>query len=194
MGFILEYYRLWKSLNGPTHAAVLLATLISPLAFDLIPGLNDFRWCWHWTCVEWARVFFHVGMWLITIAVIAWARNFDKSGAEEELARLSSSLNGNIDQLRRDHDREISGNRHSIEALLDGLNVLREAIEKQSDMKLPRLPVRIRASASSGAPVMSSRIRTGPPEGWMARLRYFRNLLWLRFRCWFRKWILGKGL
>ena len=194
MGFILEYYRLSKSLNGPTHAMVLLATLISPLAFDLLQGLNNTGWCWHWSCVEWARVFFHVGMWLATIAVIAWARRLDKSSVEEQLARVSSSLSSSISQLREDHERELSGNQSRVEDLHDGLNVLREAIEEQSDMKLPRLPARIRGTISSGIPEMNVCLRTSPPDGWVARLRYFSNLLWLRFHCWFRKWILGKGL
>lgn len=192
MLFILKYIRLFRSLSGPAHSVILLATLLSPLALDFLVGINDFRWCWHWSCFEWTRIFGHIVMWLVSVGVIAKAANADWSRMEKNLHAMSSELNESIRLLSEDHERMITGNRRLVRHLDERVSRMHQALVEEG-IDLPP-PVRfgygdsIRATGSlspaEGFVSPSSR-ETGRIRSWCTRqARHF----WT----WFKKWILAK--
>ena len=170
--------------------AIFLTTVVLPMLIELGFGLVTIGPCWD--CMNLSRGAIYFVTFPIALAVIALASYVNWSKVKKKLNENASELEGSINQLRQDHEKKISRDQNRFDDLHDWVNALRESIEAQSEMKLPVPAARIRGDITSGVPTMSGAPHTRPPEGRMARLRYWRSLLWLRFRSWYRKYIDSK--
>ena len=191
MLFILKYIHLFRSLSGPAHSAILLAALVSPLAVDFGVDFFRFGWCWHWSCLEWTRIATHLGMWLVSVAIIALAGNVDKSRLDKKLSVMSSQLNDSIGLLREDHERKITGTQRHISDLDEWVTAIYHALSEQG----VGLPARMRSADADGvrwSVSIGEAEGEGHPRNILASFRLWVGCQADGLRRWFRKWILAK--
>ena len=193
MLLVLKYIRLARSLSGAEHTVILLASLIFPLGFPFVEGLISVGWCWHWSCVEWARVIFHVGAWLFSVRVIALAGRVGRSRVDAKLNRMSSGLNDSIKLLRDDHERKITGNQRLVRNLDDRVSKIHQALI-EAGIDLP--PPVVSAGGDHARITITGREGEGmaTPPNRLVRFRLMISRHLNRLRRWFLKWVLAKEL
>ena len=192
MLFILKYIRLFRSLSGPAHIVIVLPTLLFPLAFDFLVGINDFRWCWHWSCFEWTRIFVHFVMWLVSVAVIAKADKADWFRMEKNLHAMSSELNESIRLLSEDHERMITENRRAVRHLDERVSRMHQDLVEEGIDLSPPVVFGYADSISATGSLSSAKVSVSPSSRKTGRICSWCIRQARHFWTWFKKWILAK--
>ena len=191
MRLIFMYIRLLRNLTLPATLAILLTTLASPIALELLDGLPVTGLCP--SCVQWWRLAVYISMSQVAMAVIALASRVDQTKIGIELDRRTTELEREIHALREDHELKITGTQHRVRDLDAWVSNLRQAIGEELGIELPGrivsgwgdgARVEVTIGAAVGTVTLSSK-KLGRIRSWFTRQAR-------RFWGWLQKWVLAK--
>ena len=189
---LFGYIRLFKILTRRQHLVILVTTFMIPISVELVQGLIATGLCSPLTCVHFGLLTFYVVWYQIATLLFAWSTRKDRTEEEAKLTRISCVLNESITQLREDHERRITGNQDRVGDLQRWAIDTRRVLQEEFGVVLPAIPVSLRLAPTSFEILTSTAsVNVRRSRNKMARLRSWVNRQALRFRGFFRKWVLG---
>ena len=170
--------RALKSLSGLQHVTIFITVLLFPASLDVAQGWINAGFCP--SCVIWSKAALYVVFYAVAVVAIGCATRRDRAGISGSLNRVRLEVTREIHQLREEQQQKIIGVQDQADALADWARNIRQALDDELGINLPRYAPPLRVSASAGIPTCCADLAAPNPRGWR-RLglwgrRQFRNI------------------